>query len=70
MNMNRQKRLPDLRAQLTDVVGRRTITVKRFDEVEDATPDDAYGGVIAANRVLQHVLGEMADFCVSASVSQ
>ncbi len=59
-----------LRAQLIDVAGKRIIDVKLFDETENATRDDAYGGVIAANRVLQRVLGELADFCVNASVSQ
>ena len=59
-----------LRAQLIDMVGKRVIAVKRFDEVENATRDDAYGGVMAANRVLQRVLGQVADFCVNESVSQ
>ncbi len=59
-----------LRAQLIDVVGKRVIAVKLFDETENATSDDAYGGVIAANRVVQRVLGQLADFCVNASVSQ
>lgn len=59
-----------LRAQLIDVVGKRVIAVKTFDETENATSDDAYGGVIAANRVAQRVLGQLADFCVNESVSQ
>jgi len=56
-----------LRAQLIDVVGKRVIAVKLFDEAENATSDDAYGGVIAANRVAQRVLGQLADFCVNES---
>ncbi len=57
-----------LRAQLIDVVGKRVIAVKLFDETENATSNDAYGGVIAANRVVQRVLGQLADFCVNESV--
>lgn len=59
-----------LRAQLIDMVGKRVIAVKLFDEAENATSDDAYGGVIAANRAVQRVLGQLADFCVNESVSQ
>ena len=59
-----------LRAQLIDVVGKRVIAVKLFDESETAASEDAYGGVVAANRLLQQILGELADFCVNASVSQ
>ncbi|MFZ3252996.1 MAG: ABC-type transport auxiliary lipoprotein family protein [Syntrophales bacterium] len=59
-----------LRAQLIDVVGKRVIAVMLFDESENATSDDAYGGVIAANRVVQRVLDQLADFCVNASVGQ
>ncbi|OGS93526.1 MAG: hypothetical protein A3K04_03830 [Gallionellales bacterium RBG_16_56_9] len=59
-----------LRAQLIDVGGKRVLAVKLFDEAENATSDDAYGGVIAANRVLQRVLGQLADFCINESVSQ
>lgn len=59
-----------LRAQLIDVVGKRVIAVKIFDEAENATSDDPYGGVIAANRVVQRVLGQLADFCVNVSVSR
>lgn len=59
-----------LRAQLIDVAGKRVIAVKLFDETESAASDDAYGGVIAANRVLQRVLVQLADFCIGESVSQ
>ena len=59
-----------LRTQLIDVVGKRIIAVKVFEGAENATSDDAYGGVVAANRLLQQILGELADFCVNASVSQ
>ena len=59
-----------LRAQLIDVVGKRVIAVKTFDETENAASDDAYGGVIAANRAVQRVLGQLADFCVNESIRQ
>jgi cholesterol transport system auxiliary component len=56
-----------LRAQLVDVAGKRFIAVQQFEATENAASDDAYGGVIAANRALQRVLGELADFCVNES---
>ena len=59
-----------LRAQLIDVAGKRIIAVKQFDATENAVSDDAYGGVIAANRLLQRVLGELADFCVSETAAR
>jgi hypothetical protein len=52
------------------MVGKRVIAVKLFDEAENATSDDAYGGVIAANRLVQRMSGELAAFCVNASASQ
>jgi cholesterol transport system auxiliary component len=59
-----------LRAQLIDVRGQRILAVKQFDESEDAASDNAYGGVTAANRVLQGMLDQLADFCVNESVIQ
>jgi len=56
-----------LRAQLIDVRGERLLAARQFDEVENAASDDAYGGVTAANRLVQRVLGELAEFCVDAS---
>jgi cholesterol transport system auxiliary component len=56
-----------LRVQLIDVRGKRLLAAKQFDEVENAASDDAYGGVTAANRLVQRVLGELAEFCVNAS---
>jgi hypothetical protein len=40
-----------------------------FDDSENAASDDAYGGVVAANLMLQRVLSQLADFCVNESVS-
>ena len=59
-----------LRAQLIDVRGQRVLAVKQFDESETAASDNAYGGVTAANRAVQRVLDQLADFCVNESVIQ
>jgi cholesterol transport system auxiliary component len=59
-----------LRAQLIDVRGQRVLAVKQFEESENAASDNAYGGVTAANRALQGVLDQLADFCVNASAIQ
>jgi cholesterol transport system auxiliary component len=57
-----------LRAQLIDVHGKRLLAAQQFDETETAASEDAYGGVVAANRLLQRVLPKLAEFCVNASV--
>ncbi|MGA8862602.1 MAG: ABC-type transport auxiliary lipoprotein family protein [Gallionella sp.] len=57
-----------LRAQLIDVRGKRLLAAQQFDETETAASEDAYGGVVAANRLLQRVLGKLAEFCVNAPV--
>jgi cholesterol transport system auxiliary component len=57
-----------LRAQLIDVTDKRVLAVKLFDETENAVSDNAYGGVITANRLLQRVLDKLSDFCINASV--
>jgi cholesterol transport system auxiliary component len=59
-----------LQAKLIDVRGKRVLAVRQFDEAEDAVREDAYGGVTAANRLVQRVLEQLAGFCVSESVSQ
>lgn len=59
-----------LQAQLIDVRGKRVLAVRQFDAMENANSEDAYGGVGAANRLVQRVLGEVAEFCVAASGSQ
>lgn len=58
-----------LRAQLSDVRSKRVLAVKLFDEVQNAASDDAYGGVTAANQIMQRVLNHLTDFCLDASVS-
>ncbi len=56
-----------LRAQLIDVRGKRLLAAQQFDEVEAAGSEDAYGGVTAANRLLQRVLVKLAEFSVRAA---
>jgi cholesterol transport system auxiliary component len=57
-----------LRAQLIDITGKRVLAVKLFDDAENTTSDDAYGGVLAANLLLQRELNQLADFCINESV--
>jgi len=52
-----------LRAQLIDTDARRVLASAEFDETEVAPSDDAYGGVIAANRALGRLLERLAKFC-------
>jgi cholesterol transport system auxiliary component len=59
-----------LRATLIDVRNRRILATKQFDDAENAASEDAYGGVVAANRLLQRVLGELTDYCINESVIQ
>ena len=56
-----------LRVQLIDVKADKVLAARKFDEVESAPSDDAYGGVIAANRALRRLLGGLEEFCVAAS---
>lgn len=58
-----------LRAQLTEVRSRRVLATRLFDEAENAPSDNAYGGVIAANRALQRILDRLAEFCVLESAA-
>ncbi len=55
-----------LRATLVDDKSRRVLAWREFDAYASATSEDAAGGVAAANRVVQTVLGEMAIFCAEA----
>ena len=54
-----------LRAQLVDLDKGRVIATWMVDRSAPAAADDAYGGVVAANRLLGEVLDELAQFCVS-----
>jgi cholesterol transport system auxiliary component len=57
-----------LRAQLTDVRSNRVLATRVFDETENAPSENAYGGVIAANRALQKILDQLSAFCINKSV--
>jgi cholesterol transport system auxiliary component len=59
-----------LRAQLVDLRSRRVLATAEFEEIEIVPREDAYGGVIAANRALQRLLARVADFCVEKSDSR
>jgi cholesterol transport system auxiliary component len=59
-----------LRAQLVDVRSQRVVATAEFEEVEVASREDAYGGVIAANRALQRLLVRVVEFCVEQSGSR
>jgi len=56
-----------LRVQLIDVRGKRMLATRVFDETENASSEDAHGGVIAANSALQRLLEQVVDFCVVES---
>lgn len=51
-----------LRAQLVDLRARRMAAEREFEEVEIALSEDAYGGVVAANRALERLLARLAAF--------
>lgn len=59
-----------LQAQLIDLRGKRVLAVQQFDATENAVSEDAYGGVSAANRLAQRVLGHVTEFCVTALSGQ
>lgn len=52
-----------LNAQLIDIGTRRVIASAEFDETENAATEDAYGGVLAANRAVERLLARLAAFC-------
>lgn len=56
-----------LQAQLIDLRSKRVLAVRQFDATENADSPDAYGGVSAANRLVQRVLGQVTEFCIAAS---
>lgn len=51
-----------LRATLVDDRTRQVLAWQEFDAVEAASSEDAYGGVLAANRAVQTVVDELALF--------
>ena len=54
-----------LRAQLVDVRKGRIIATRQFDVSVAAESDDAYGGVVAANRAVGQLLPALTQFCVA-----
>jgi cholesterol transport system auxiliary component len=54
-----------LRAQLIDLSNGEVLATLLVDRSMTADTDDAFGGVVAANRLLGQVLDELAQFCVS-----
>jgi cholesterol transport system auxiliary component len=52
-----------LRATLIETASSRVLAARELDELEDAPSDDPYGGVLAANRALERLLGRLAEFC-------
>lgn len=51
-----------LGAQLVDIATQSVIATAEFDETERCTTEDAYGGVLAANRALERLLVRLAAF--------
>lgn len=52
-----------LRVQVIDVAARKVLATREFDVAEKAPSEDPYGGVVAANRAVSRVLGEVREFC-------
>jgi cholesterol transport system auxiliary component len=58
-----------LRVQLVEQTSYRVLATQVFDAVETASTDDPYGGVVAANRMLPRLLGQIADFAAMHGIS-
>lgn len=56
-----------LRAYLVQVKSRRVLASREFDASVPSASEDPYGGVLAANRAIQTVLGEVSAFCAEAA---
>lgn len=55
-----------LRVELIDAGSKRVLAARELDEIEDAPSDDPYGGVLAANRALERLLGRLGELCAAA----
>jgi cholesterol transport system auxiliary component len=55
-----------LRVELIDPAARRVLALRELDELEPAASDDPYGGVAAANRALERLLGRLGELCAAA----
>jgi cholesterol transport system auxiliary component len=51
-----------LRAQIVETKNRAILGTRYFEIFEAAPSDDAYGGVVAANRATARLLNEMAEW--------
>lgn len=51
-----------VRAQLLDLKESRVVGTRSFETVESAPSEDAYGGVLAANRAVGRLLDDMASW--------
>jgi len=58
-----------LRAYIVDNPTRRVLAWREFDETVVAASEDPYGGVVAANRAVQTVLGNLSAFCAETARS-
>jgi cholesterol transport system auxiliary component len=56
-----------LRAYLVDSKTRRVLAWREFDEYAPAESENPYGGVLAANRVVQTVLDKLSVFCADSA---
>ncbi len=56
-----------LRASLVDERTRRVLVAREFEATLAADSDDPYGGVLAAGRVVQDVLKQLATACADAA---
>jgi cholesterol transport system auxiliary component len=56
-----------LRAYLVDSKTRRVLASREFDALVPSASEDPHGGVVAANRAVQDVLGDLAAFCAEAA---
>jgi cholesterol transport system auxiliary component len=59
-----------LRVSLLDGATRAVIASREFDETVAAPSDDPYGGVVAANRAVQIVLVQVANFCADVATKR
>lgn len=55
-----------LRAKLIELQSHRVIATRQFDIYETAATDDTYGGVVAANKAVNRLFDELAQFCVQS----
>jgi cholesterol transport system auxiliary component len=55
-----------VRVQLSDLPSRRVLGAREFEAVEEAPSENAYGGVVAANRAARRVLDGIVAYCGEA----